>query len=74
MQPATILMALVISISGAFFALFLTQSALSLPAMIGFIILMGIAMRNSILLVDYTIIARQEHGLYRGDVILDAYC
>jgi multidrug efflux pump subunit AcrB len=71
-QPATILAALVLSIPGAFLALFVTQSALSMPSMIGLIMLMGIATKNSILLVDYVILARREHGLERGDAIIDA--
>jgi hypothetical protein len=43
--------ALVLSIPGAFLALFLTRSAISMPSMIGLIMLMGIATKNSILLV-----------------------
>ncbi|HET6789686.1 MAG TPA: efflux RND transporter permease subunit, partial [Aquabacterium sp.] len=50
-QPVTILAALVLSIPGAFLALFITQTALSMPSMIGLIMLMGIATKNSILLV-----------------------
>lgn len=72
LQPVTILMALALSIPGAFLALFLTGSSLSLPALIGLIMLMGIATKNSILLVDYIIIARQQHGLARRQAILDA--
>lgn len=72
MQPVTILVALVLSVPGAFLALFLTQTPVSLPAMIGLIMLMGIATKNSILLVDYIIIARQAHGMERADAILDA--
>ena len=71
-QPATILTALVLSVPGAFVALFITQTALSMPSMIGLIMLMGIATKNSILLVDYVIIARKEHGLGRWEAILDA--
>ena len=71
-QPVTILAALVLSVPGAFMALFLTQTALSMPSMIGLIMLMGIATKNSILLVDYVIIARKEHGLGRWEAILDA--
>jgi len=72
MQPLTILAALVLSAPGAFLALFVTGSALSMPSMIGLIMLMGIATKNSILLVDYIVIAREEHGLGRLDAILDA--
>jgi multidrug efflux pump subunit AcrB len=71
-QPLTILVALVLSIPGAFLALFLTGKAISMPSMIGLIMLMGIATKNSILLVDYVIIARRDHGLSRWDAILDA--
>ena len=71
-QPATILGALVLSIPGAFLALFITGTALSMPSMIGLIMLMGIATKNSILLVDYVILARREHGLQRLEAVLDA--
>ncbi|MGY4831611.1 efflux RND transporter permease subunit [Sphaerotilaceae bacterium SBD11-9] len=71
-QPATILVALVLSIPGAFLALFVTHTAFSMPSMIGLIMLMGIATKNSILLIDYVVLARREHGLDRWDAILDA--
>ena len=71
-QPATILGALVLSIPGAFLALFITHTALSMPSMIGLIMLMGIATKNSILLVDYAIMARRDHGMPRWDAVLDA--
>ena len=71
-QPVTILAALVLSIPGAFLALFVTQSAISMPSMIGLIMLMGIATKNSILLVEYAIMARRERGLARLDALLDA--
>jgi multidrug efflux pump subunit AcrB len=71
-QPVTILAALVLSVPGAFLALFLTNTALSMPSMIGMIMLMGIATKNSILLVDYVVLARREHGLNRWDALLDA--
>jgi multidrug efflux pump subunit AcrB len=71
-QPATILVALVLSIPGAILALYLTRTDLSMPAMIGMIMLMGIAAKNSILLVEYAVMARREHGLNRWDALLDA--
>lgn len=71
-QPITILAALVLSVPGAFLALFVTQTALSMPSMIGLIMLMGIATKNSILLVDYVVLARREQGLSRWDAVLDA--
>lgn len=71
LQPFTILMALPLSIGGAFVGLVITNSSLSMPSMIGFIMLMGIATKNSILLVDYALIA-QRRGLARFDAIIDA--
>lgn len=71
-QPLTILAALVLSVPGAFLALSLTGSAMSMPAMIGLVMLMGIAAKNSILLVDYAVIARERQGLGRADAVVDA--
>ncbi|PYE36445.1 efflux RND transporter permease subunit [Psychrobacter fozii] len=71
LQPFTILVALPLSIGGAFIGLVITNSSLSMPSMIGFIMLMGIATKNSILLVDYAIIA-QNRGLARFDAMVDA--
>ncbi len=72
MQPVTILAALVLSVPGAFLALFVTSTAVSMPSMIGLIMLMGIATKNSILLIDYVILARRDHGLDRWNALLDA--
>jgi multidrug efflux pump subunit AcrB len=71
-QPLTVLAALVLSIPGAFLALFLTGSGLSMPSMIGLIMLMGIVTKNAILLIDYIIIARRDHQLDRWEAIMDA--
>ena len=71
LQPFTILMALPLSIGGAFVGLVITKSSLSMPSMIGFIMLMGIATKNSILLVDYALIA-QRRGLARFAAIIDS--
>lgn len=70
-QPVTVLAALVLSIPGAFLALFLTRSGLSMPSMIGLIMLMGIVTKNAILLIDYIIIARRDHQLDRWEAIVD---
>ena len=71
-QPVTILAALILSVPGAFLALFVSHTALSMPSMIGLIMLMGIATKNSILLIDYVVLARREHGLDRWEALLDA--
>jgi multidrug efflux pump subunit AcrB len=71
MQPITILTALPLSIGGAFVALLITHSALSMPSLIGLIMLMGIVTKNSILLVEYAIVARRQ-GITRFDALVDA--
>lgn len=71
MQPVTILAALPLAIGGAFVALLLTGKALSMPSMIGLIMLMGIVTKNSILLVDYALLARHA-GMNRFDALVDA--
>jgi multidrug efflux pump subunit AcrB len=50
----------------------LANKSFSMPSLIGLIMLMGVATKNSILLVEYAIEARREHGMSRLDAILDA--
>jgi len=72
LQPITILAALPLSFGGGFVALLLAGKAFSMPSLIGLIMLMGVATKNSILLVEYAIVARRDHGLSRMDALLDA--
>lgn len=72
MQPVTILAALPLSLGGAFGALALFGHSMSMPSMIGLVMLMGIVTKNSILLVEYAIMSRREHGLGRTEAIMDA--
>ncbi|MEP7100591.1 MAG: efflux RND transporter permease subunit, partial [Burkholderiales bacterium] len=71
-QPVSILGALLLAIPGAFLALFVTHTALSMPSMIGLIMLMGVASKNSILLIEYAIMARRDRGMGRTEALLDA--
>jgi multidrug efflux pump subunit AcrB len=71
-QPVSILGALLLAIPGAFLALFITHTALSMPSMIGLIMLMGVASKNSILLIEYAIMARRDFGMDRMEALLDA--
>ena len=72
LQPVTILFALPLSLGGAFLGLLFAGKALSMPSMIGLIMLMGIATKNSILLVEYAIMARRDYAMTRFEAILDA--
>ncbi|MHA6913040.1 efflux RND transporter permease subunit [Ralstonia pseudosolanacearum] len=71
-QPVTILAALPLSVGGAFGLLALFGFSLSLPALIGLLMLMGIVTKNSILLVEYAIVARRDFGMSRTEALIDA--
>jgi HAE1 family hydrophobic/amphiphilic exporter-1 len=69
--PFTIMLVLPLAACGAFMALFITQSSLDLFSMIGCVMLLGIATKNSIILVDY--INQSMHaGMNMHDAILKA--
>jgi multidrug efflux pump subunit AcrB len=72
LQPVTILAALPLSLGGAFVGLLVAQKALSMPSMIGLVMLMGIATKNSILLAEYAVMARRDRGMARLEGVLDA--
>ena len=72
LQPITILAALPLSVGGAFVALLVTGSSFSMPAVIGLLMLMGIVTKNSILLVDYAVMARERDQKGRVEALLDA--
>jgi multidrug efflux pump subunit AcrB len=72
LHPFTILAALPLSLGGAFVGLLLAQKSFSMPSLIGLIMLMGVATKNSILLVEYAIVAERDSGLSRFEAIVDA--
>jgi hydrophobic/amphiphilic exporter-1 (mainly G- bacteria), HAE1 family len=51
--PFTIMLAMPLAIGGSFVALFISHQSLDIFSMIGMVMLMGVAVKNSILLVDY---------------------
>ena len=59
LHPFTIMLALPLSLVGAFVALLLTHHSLDMISLIGLILLMGLVTKNSILLVDF---ANRLHG------------
>lgn len=70
-QPITILAALPLSVGGAVIALMLAGKSFSMPAVIGFLMLMGIVGKNSILLVDFAI-EEMQAGKDRIEALIEA--
>lgn len=70
-KPAVILASLPLSFSGAFFALLITGKEISMPVMIGCVLLLGIAAKNAILLVEFAIEA-QQRGKNTYDALFEA--
>jgi multidrug efflux pump subunit AcrB len=71
LQPITILFSLPLSLGGVIAALVATNEAISMPVVIGILMLMGIVTKNAIMLVDYAIERRAE-GMTRAEAIIDA--
>ena len=72
LHPFTILAALPLSFGGAFFGLLVTGKSMSMPSFIGLIMLIGVATKNSIPLVENAIVARRDHGMTRLEALLVA--
>jgi len=70
-KPIVILVALPTAVGGAVGALLVTNLALSIPSLIGFLMLMGLAAKNSILLVEYAI-ERERDGYSQRAALLEA--
>jgi len=70
-HPFTVLLALPFSVSGALLALWIGGQSINVYSMLGLILLMGIAKKNSILLVDFTNQIRAQ-GIERHDALLQA--
>jgi multidrug efflux pump subunit AcrB len=71
-HPLVILCALPLSLGGAFVAMLLTRSSLNIPSLIGMVMLMGVVTKNSILLVEYALVAMRERSLSARDALIDA--
>jgi multidrug efflux pump len=70
-HPFTVLLALPFSISGALAMLWVSGQTMNVYSLLGLILLMGIAKKNSIMLVDFTNQYR-ERGLERHEALRQA--
>ncbi|MBR9977593.1 MAG: efflux RND transporter permease subunit [Bacteroidetes bacterium] len=71
LHPVTVLMSVPLSLIGVSLALWLAGMPVSMPVMIGLILLVGIVVNNSIILIDF-IRRRREEGIPRRDAIIDS--
>ncbi len=71
LQPVTIIFSLLLSVGGVATALIVTQNPLSMPVLIGILMLMGIVAKNAILLIDFAIEMRAR-GMSRIAAVVEA--
>ena len=71
-HPLTILSTLPAAGAGAFLAMLVTQTQLSLMAIIAILMLIGIVKKNAILMVDFALVREREYGMSAPDAIREA--
>jgi HAE1 family hydrophobic/amphiphilic exporter-1 len=71
-QPFIIMLALPLAIIGGLLALLIFNKPLDMTALIGLMLLMGVVVKNSILLVDLTNRLRREQGMGRNEALMHA--
>ncbi|MCJ2086275.1 efflux RND transporter permease subunit [Methylobacterium sp. E-005] len=71
LQPLTILFSLPLSIGGAILALLICHMPISMPVVIGILMLMGVVTKNAIMLVDFAV-EQIRAGVDRNEAIVDA--
>jgi len=71
LQPITILISLPLSIGGSIMALLIMHKAMSMPVVIGILMLMGIVTKNAIMLVDFAV-EEIAHGTPRLVALVEA--
>lgn len=69
--PFVVLFSIPVAVIGAFLALNLSQSHLSLFALLGMIMLMGLVVKNAILIVDFTNQLKAQ-GMYYKEALIEA--
>ncbi|GAB2573564.1 efflux RND transporter permease subunit [Dyella jejuensis] len=71
-HPLTILSTLPAAGMGAFLAMLVTHTPLSLMVIIAILMLIGIVKKNAILMVDFALVAQREHGRSPPEAIREA--
>ena len=71
-HPLTILSTLPAAGMGAYLAMFVTQTPLTLMSVIAVLMLIGIVKKNAIMMVDFALVAERERGMSPVDAIVEA--
>jgi len=71
LYPLGVMVALPLCVGGALMGLLITQKPMGLFALIGIVLLVGLVTKNSILLVDYALLAMRE-GKSRRQAVIEA--
>ena len=71
-HPITIISTLPSASVGALLALMLTRTDLSVIAIIGIVLLIGIVKKNAIMMIDFALLAEREHGRTTEEAIFEA--
>lgn len=71
LYPFIIILSLPLAFSGAILALLITKNSVSIPAMIGAIVLSGVFVNSGIIMVDFINQLRQIHGLPLKEAIIE---
>jgi HAE1 family hydrophobic/amphiphilic exporter-1 len=69
-HPIPVMVALPFTVTGAFLSLLITHNSINLYSLIGILVLMGITLKNSILLVEFFNKQRRDYGLGLREAIL----
>ena len=71
-HPVTILSTLPAAGVGALMALWITNTELSVIAQIALVLLIGIVKKNAIMMIDFALVSRREHGLNPAEAAYEA--
>ncbi len=72
-HPFIVMFSIPLALTGGIFGLFITGNTLSIPAMMGFIMLVGMVVNNAIVLIDYTNqLLERDENLTCNEALLEA--
>jgi len=71
LHPLTVMMSIPLSLTGVAAALWIAQKPVSMPVLVGLILLVGIVVNNSIILIEF-VRQRREAGVARREALLAA--